>query len=41
MEAGEHIDAEAYAEILTECEDAQNYIILGDPAVSLRVAELA
>ena len=39
-EAGEHIDAEAYAQILTECEDAQNYIILGDPAVSLRVTEL-
>jgi len=40
MEAGEHIDAEAYAQILTECEDAQNYIVLGDPAVSLRIGDL-
>ena len=40
IEAGEHIDAEAYAQILTECEDAQNYIILGDPAVALRIADL-
>lgn len=40
MEAGEHIDAEAYAQILTECEDAQNYIVLGDPAVALRVGDL-
>lgn len=39
-EAGQHMEPEEYAKLLTECNDAKNYIILGDPAVKLRVAEL-
>ncbi len=41
MEAGEHVEPEEYAQLLTECSDAQNYVILGDPAVSLRVDALS
>lgn len=40
MEAGEHIEPEEYTQLLTECNDAQNYVILGDPAVKLRVDQL-
>ncbi len=40
MEAGQHMYPEEYHRLLTECNDAQNYVILGDPAVKLRVDEL-
>ncbi len=40
LEAGQHMEPEEYARLVTECSDAQNYVILGDPAVKLRIGEL-
>ena len=39
QEAGQHVEPEEHAQLLTECNDAQNYVVLGDPAVKLRVDE--
>jgi len=39
-EAGQHMEPAEYQQLLTECSDAQNYIILGDPAVKIRIDEL-
>ena len=40
VEAGEHVEPEEQARLMTECSDAQNYVVLGDPAVKLRVHDL-
>jgi hypothetical protein len=39
-EGGLHMEPDEYATLLTECNDAQNYVIVGDPAVKLRVDQL-
>ena len=39
-EAGQHVEPEEYTRLMTECNDAQNYVILGDPAVKMRADEL-